>query len=239
MIWLYLLLTTHITMSFFTIYVHRGLTHKGLTFHPILSHIIRFWLWFMDGSGIKEWVAIHRNHHRFSDTKNDPHSFFVIGTKTEKILFTVKIFYQSVVYGYKNFATKEEIERFGKGTPDDWIERNLYFKHQRLGILFLLGLNLWLFGWSGILVWLIQISWVTLCATVIITVLAHHFGYRDGDSKDKSRNLFPIGIILAGEELHNNHHMDPSNPKFSKRWFEFDLGWIYIKIFSFLGLTGS
>jgi len=236
MIWLYLLVTTHLTMSFFTIYVHRGLAHNSLIFHPILSHLIRFWLWFVDGSGIKEWVAIHRNHHRFSDTEKDPHSPFVIGTPTQKILFTFRIFYRSIVYGYKDFISKEEVEKYGKGTPNDWLENNIYFPHQRLGVIFLLILNLWLFEWWGLIVWLIQVSWVTLCSTVIVTVIAHHFGYFNKNSKDKSRNLFPIGILIGGEELHNNHHMDPPNPKFSKQWFEFDLSWLYIKIFIFLSL---
>lgn len=232
MIWLYLLVTTHITITFFSLYVHRGMAHQQYVIHPVLGHIMRFWLWLTDGTGVREWVAIHHNHHRYSDNEGDPHIFFVTGTPWERIKFTAKIAYKSIVHGYKGFASNNELDLYANHVENHW----LYEKHQRVGIILLLLMNLVLFGYVGFLVWLIQISWVTIWMTVIVAVGAHHFGYKDKLSPDNSRNLFPIGIITVGEELHNNHHRHPGNPKLNSKWFEFDLGWIYIRILSFFGL---
>lgn len=237
MILLYLLVTTHISIAFFSIYAHRGLAHKSLNFHPVLFHVMRFWLWMMDGTIMKEWVSIHRSHHVAADRPSDPHSPFVIGTPIEKVKRTLSIVLKSIVFGYKDFATVRELEYYGKDVPNDTIERKLYTPYHQLGVFIMLLLNIWLFGWVGIFVWIIQISWVKFWTIAIITAAAHHFGYRDKKCKDNSRNLFPVGIIIAGEELHNNHHMNPYSPDFSRRWFEFDIGWIYIKFFKFLGLA--
>lgn len=237
MILLYLLVTTHISIVFFSIYVHRSLAHKGLTFHPAIAHFMRFWLWLMDGTIMKEWVSIHRNHHRYSDKPNDPHSPMTTGSPLEKTKRTLQVVLRSIVYGYKNFATKSEMEQQGKDVPNDWIERKLYTPHYQLGNIIMLFVNLCLFGWLGILVWIVQISWVKFWTIAVITVAAHHFGYHTKDSKDSSRNMIPVGIIIGGEELHNNHHLESYNPKFSRRWFEFDIGWMYIRILKFLKLV--
>jgi fatty-acid desaturase len=212
------------------------MAHQQFKMHPMLSHFFRFWLWITDGTGVREWVAIHHSHHRYSDKPGDPHKGFIEGSLLDKIIFTWKIFFKSVTTGYSGFATKQEMERYASHTPQDWIERKLYNPHQRLGIFLLLGLNLFLFGWHGVLAWVIQVCWVTLWMTVIVTVGAHHVGYRNKDIPDNSRNLFPIGIIIAGEEMHHNHHMEPGNPKLRKQWFELDIGYSYLKLLSFLGL---
>lgn len=225
---LYLLIATHITILCVTIYLHRGQAHKGLEFHPILEHFMRFWLWMTTGMVTKEWVAVHRKHHRHVDTNMDPHSPHFFGIF--RVLF-------AGVYLYINSAKdKEMVNTYGVGTPDDWIEKNLYSKYSRLGIILLLILNLLCFSWWGLLIWIIQMLWIPFWAAGVVNGIGHWFGYRNGESKDKSCNISPIGVIIGGEELHNNHHLDPANPKMSKRWFEFDMGWLYIKLLSKLKL---
>jgi len=227
---------THITIVVFSLYVHRGMAHRQFKMHPILSHFFRLWLWITDGTGVREWVAIHHSHHKHSDKEGDPHKGFIEGSPFDKMLFIWKIFVKSVTTGYNGFATKQEMIWYANHTPQDWIERNVYEPYQRLGIFLLLVLNLFLFGWPGALVWVIQVCWVTFWMTVIVTVGAHHLGYRNKNIPDNSKNLFPIGIIIAGEEMHHNHHMEPANANLRKKWFEFDIGWIYLKILSFIGL---
>ena len=226
---LYTLIVTHITILCVTLFLHRGQTHKAVTFHPAINHFMRFWLWLTTGMVTKQWVAIHRKHHQASDTPADPHSPQVYGIWT--VLFKG--------WGLYHKASKDTamVEKLGVGTPDDWLERNIYSTHSRLGILLMLVINLVLFGPWGILVWGIQMIWIPFWAAGVINGLAHWIGYRNTDTKDTSRNLIPFGFIIGGEELHNNHHADGANAKFKQRWFEFDEGWIVIKLLSLVGLA--
>ncbi len=190
---------------------------------------MRFWLWFTTGMVTKQWVAIHRKHHQNSDKEGDPHSPHVYGLK--RVLFGGALLY------HEASKDKDMIEKYGVGTPDDWIENNLYSKHSRLGITLLLVINLLCFSWVGLLLWGVQMIWIPFWAAGVVNGVGHYFGYRNGDSKDKSRNISPIGIIIGGEELHNNHHLDPANPKLSKRKWEFDIGWMWLKILTKLKLA--
>jgi len=225
---IYLLIATHITISCVTIYLHRGQAHRGLEFHPALEHFMRFWLWLTTGMVTKQWVAIHRKHHRFSDVEGDPHSPHVYGIR--KVLFKGALLY------HEASKDREMINTYGVGTPDDWLEKNVYSKHSRLGIALLLVLNLLCFSWWGLLIWTIQMIWIPFWAAGVINGLGHWVGYRNGITKDNSRNISFLGIIIGGEELHNNHHLNPASPKLSDKWFEFDIGWLYIKILSKLKL---
>ena len=226
---IYTLIVTHITIICVTLFLHRGQAHKGIIFHPILEHFMRFWLWLTTGQVTKQWVAIHRKHHRFSDVEGDPHTPHVFGVWT--VLFKGAVLYHT--------ASKDTamIQQYGVGTPDDWIEKNLYTPHSRFGILLMLIIDLLLFGPWGFLVWGIQMLWIPFWAAGVINGLAHWIGYRNGETKDHSRNISPWGIIIGGECLHNNHHLDPANPKLSRRWFEFDIGWMWLTIFRLVGLA--
>jgi stearoyl-CoA desaturase (delta-9 desaturase) len=223
------LLMTHLTIVSVTLYLHRSQAHKGVEFHPVLAHAMRFWLWLTTGMTTKQWVSTHRKHHRFSDKEGDPHTPHVYGIWN--VLFKGAGLYHN--------ASKDNImvQQYGVGTPDDWVERVIYTPHSRLGILLMLAIDLLLFGPWGLLVWSVQMIWIPFFAAGVINGLAHWWGYRNGETKDHSRNISPIGIIVGGEELHNSHHLDPASPKFSQRWFEFDIGWMYIKVFEFLGLA--
>jgi len=226
---IYTLLVTHITIVCVTLYLHRSQSHKGIEFHPILSHSMRFWLWLTTGMITKQWVAVHRKHHRFSDVENDPHSPVVHGIKN--------IFFRGVYYYYLEAKNPDMVIQYGKGTPNDWIERKVYTPHHRLGILLMLVIDLALFGPWGLLVWGVQMIWIPFFAAGVINGVGHWWGYRNHDTKDCSRNIFPIGIIIGGEELHNSHHNRPANAKFSDKWYEFDIGWMWLQIFRFLGLA--
>lgn len=219
---------THITIVCVTLYLHRGQAHKGFIFHPILEHFMRFWLWLTTGMVTKQWVAIHRKHHRFSDEVGDPHSPHVYGIW--QVLFKGAVLY------HKASKDKDMVNTYGVGTPSDWMERNIYTPHSRLGIGILFVLNTLVFGWWGMLMWGIQMIWIPFWAAGVINGLGHWIGYRNGETRDRSRNLCPIGIVIGGEELHNNHHLDPADPKLSRRWFEFDIGWMYAMIFKSVGL---
>ena len=223
------LLMTHLTIVSVTLYLHRSQAHKGVEFHPVLAHAMRFWLWLTTGMTTKQWVAIHRKHHRFSDVEGDPHTPHVYGIWN--VLFKGAGLYHS--------ASKDNlmVQQYGVGTPDDWIERVIYTPHSRLGLLLMLAIDLALFGAWGFLVWGIQMIWIPFWAAGVINGLAHWWGYRNGKTKDHSRNISPIGIIIGGEELHNNHHLAPASPKFSLKSWEFDIGWVYIKGLEFLGLA--
>ncbi len=226
---IYTLIVTHLTIICVTLYLHRSQAHLGVNFHPIVSHAMRFWLWLTTGMVTKQWVAAHRKHHRFSDQEGDPHSPHVFGIKT--VLIKGALLY--------NRAAKDStmVETYGRGTPNDWIERNVYSRYSRLGIVLLLLVNLLCFSWWGLLIWVIQMIWIPFWAAGVINGLAHWWGYRNGETKDRSRNISPWGIIIGGECLHNNHHLDPANPRLSRRWFEFDIGWFYIRLLCILGLA--
>ena len=226
---LYTLIVTHITIVCVTLYLHRGQAHRGITFHPILSHFMRFWLWLTTGMITRQWVAIHRKHHRFSDNPGDPHSPHVYGIW--QVLLKGALLY--------NTASKDSgmIAAYGQGTPQDWMEQNVYSKHSRLGITLLLAINLLCFSWWGLLIWGIQMIWIPFWAAGVVNGVGHWLGYRNGETKDRSTNFSPWGIIIGGEELHNNHHLAPASPKLSRRWFEFDIGWMWLSMFRLLGLA--
>jgi stearoyl-CoA desaturase (delta-9 desaturase) len=222
------LVMTHITIVCVTLYLHRGQAHRGLIFNPLLEHFMRAWLWLTTGMVTKQWVAIHRKHHRSTDIAGDPHSPHLHGIWT--VLFKG--------WGLYHAASKDNamIAQYGVGTPDDAIERNLYTPHSRLGILLMLVIDLLFFGPWGFLIWGVQMIWIPLWAAGVVNGVGHWWGYTNGDSKDQSRNIVPWGIVIGGEELHNNHHLDPASPKLSRKWFEFDLGWFYIELFEKLNL---
>ena len=226
---LYTLIVTHITIVCVTLFLHRGQAHKGIEFHPILSHFMRFWLWITTGMVTKQWVAIHRKHHRFSDVEGDPHSPHVFGIWN--------IFLRGVMYYVREGRNASTMTQYGRGTPNDWIERKIYSKYNFYGILIMLLVNVLLFGYWGLLVWGIQMLWIPFWAAGVINGIGHWFGYRNGETKDKSTNIVPWGIIIGGEELHNNHHLNPASVKLSKRWFEFDIGYMWLTIFKFFRLA--
>ena len=225
---LYTIICTHITIICVTLFLHRGMAHRGVEFSPVLSHFMRLWLWLTTGMITKEWVAVHRKHHRFVEQDGDPHSPHVFGIL--QVLFKGAWLYNDAA------KDKSMVEQYGSGTPDDWLERNIYSKYSAYGILLLLIFNTLLFNGWGIIIWLVQMLWIPLWAAGVINGIGHWWGYRNGETKDRSRNLVPIGIIIGGEEFHNNHHLEPANPKLSRRWFEFDIGWMWLKIFSYLNL---
>jgi len=226
---LYTLLTTHITIVCVTLFLHRGQAHRGITFNPLLQHFMRFWLWLTTGMVTKQWVAIHRKHHQKSDQEGDPHSPHVFGIWT--------VFFKGALLYNRASKDVKMVEQLGVGTPDDWMERNVYSKHSRLGITLLLLVNLLWFSWWGLLIWGIQMIWIPFWAAGVVNGVAHWVGYRNGTTRDQSRNISPWGIIIGGEELHNNHHLEPASVKLSRRWFEFDIGYFYLKIFEFLKLA--
>ena len=223
------LVMTHITIVCVTLFLHRGQAHRGIEFHPILGHFMRFWLWMTTGQITKQWVAIHRKHHRSTDVEGDPHSPHVFGIW--RVLFKGAFLYHT--------ASKDTamINQYGVGTPDDWIERNLYSKYSRLGITLLLAINLLWFSYWGLLVWGIQMIWIPFWAAGVVNGVGHWWGYRNGETKDHSRNISPWGIIIGGEELHNNHHLDPASPKLSSKKWEFDIGWMWLSLFRSVGLA--
>jgi len=220
---------THITIASVTIYLHRHSAHRALDLHPIASHFFRFWLWLTTAQVTKEWTAIHRKHHAKCEQADDPHSPHVHGIKT--VLFTGAELYR------KEAENLETLERFGHGTPNDWIERNLYTPHSVWGVALMLIIDLALFGALGLTVWAVQMMWIPVTAAGIINGAAHYWGYRNFEAPDASTNISPWGIIIGGEELHNNHHTYPTSAKLSVKPYEFDIGWMYITIMSALGLA--
>jgi stearoyl-CoA desaturase (delta-9 desaturase) len=226
---LYTLLVTHITILAVTIFLHRSQAHKAVELHSVIAHFFRFWLWLTTGMVTKQWVAIHRKHHRYSDVEGDPHTPHVYGIW--HVLFKGAGLYHSAS------KDKEMIEQYGVGTPNDWIEQNLYASHSRLGILLMLVIDCLFFGPWGLIVWGIQMIWIPFWAAGVINGVAHWIGYRNGETKDHSRNISPWGILIGGEELHNNHHLAPASPKLSRQWYEFDIGWFWIRTFEILHLA--
>ena len=226
---IYTLVMVQITIACVTLYLHRSQAHRAVSFHPAVNHFMRFWLWMTTGMITKEWVAIHRAHHQHSDTERDPHSPKQHGIW--RVLFGGAFLY------HKASKNKILVRDLGHGTPNDWIEENLYTPHSRLGIFLMLIIDLVLFGFWGLIVWGIQMIWIPFWAAGVINGAAHWWGYRNYDVKDTSRNLWPWAFWIGGEELHNNHHGNGASAKFSKQWFEFDIGWQYIKILRFLRLA--
>jgi len=226
---IYTLVVTHITIICVTLFLHRSQAHRAIIFHPILSHFMRFWLWLTTGMVTKQWVAIHRKHHRYSDIEGDPHTPHVYGIL--HVLFKGAFLYHAAS------KDKDMVNTYGVGTPADWMELHLYQPHSRLGIGLLLLLSVFLFGWWGLLIWGIQMIWIPFWAAGVINGIGHWIGYRNGETKEHSRNISPWGIVIGGEELHNNHHLSPASPKLSHKWFEFDIGWAWFKIFESLKLA--
>ena len=230
--WGYILATlglTHVTIAAVTIYLHRHSAHRALDLHPIVSHFFRFWLWATTGMTTKAWTAIHRKHHARCELADDPHSPQVFGLK--KVLMEGAELYR--VEG----RNQETLDQFGQGTPDDWMEKHVYMKHDRIGIGSMLVIDVLLFGPIGITIWAIQMVWIPLFAAGVINGIGHYWGYRNFQSEDASNNVIPWGILIGGEELHNNHHAYGTSAKLSNRWYEFDIGWLYIRILETLGLA--
>lgn len=223
------LVLTHITIAAVTIYLHRSQAHRGLDLHPAVSHFFRFWLWLTTGMVTREWVAIHRKHHAKCEREGDPHSPMIYGI--DRVLWKGAELYR------EEAANEETVKRFSHGTPDDWMERNVYSRHTTLGIFTMLAIDLLLFGALGLTVWAVQMAWIPFWAAGVVNGLGHYIGYRNFSSPDTSTNLFPIGIIIGGEELHNNHHAYGTSAKFSSKWYEFDIGWGYIRILQALRLA--
>jgi stearoyl-CoA desaturase (Delta-9 desaturase) len=223
------LVLTHITTICITLFLHRAQAHRALDLHPIVSHFCRFWLWMTTSLITKRWVAVHRKHHAFCETAQDPHSPHVWGLKQV-------FWFGAELYGMES-KNVETVERYGAGTPDDWIERHVYTPHDMCGILALFVIYVVLFGVPGIAIWAFQMMWSPIAAAGVVNGLGHFWGYRNFECKDASTNVTPIGILLCGEELHNNHHTYGTSAKFSVRWFEFDLGWAYIKLLSYFKLA--
>jgi stearoyl-CoA desaturase (delta-9 desaturase) len=226
---IYVLVMTHITIACVTLYLHRSQAHRAVEFHPVVAHAMRFWLWLTTGMVTKQWVAIHRKHHVHSDNPGDPHSPHVFGIW--------RVFTQGAVLYHTASKDTAMVAQYGVGTPDDWIERTVYSKHSRLGILIMLLINLWLFGGIGFILWGIQMLWIPFWAAGVINGLAHWWGYRNGQTRDRSRNILPFGIIIGGEELHNNHHLNAGSAKLSLKPWEFDIGWMYITLLGYVGLA--
>lgn len=225
----YTLLLTHITIAAVTIFLHRHQAHRALTLHPVVSHFFRFWLWLTTGMITRQWVAVHRKHHARCETADDPHSPQVLSLK--------KVLLQGAELYRHEADQAATLAQYGKGTPDDALERHLYSRHPYRGIVLLLMLNLLLLGPIGITVWAVQMIWIPLFAAGVINGVGHYFGYRTYASPDAATNIVPWGVLIGGEELHNNHHAYPGSARLSSQPWEFDIGWLYIRILAGLGLA--
>ncbi|MEK7666043.1 MAG: fatty acid desaturase [Pseudomonadota bacterium] len=223
------LVFTHITIASVTIFLHRHQAHRALDLHPVVSHFFRFWLWLTSGMVTKEWAAIHRKHHAKCETAEDPHSPQVLGIR--KVLREGSELYRAEA---KN---QETLDKYGHGTPSDWIERHLYTRHSAKGIALMFILNVLLFGPIGITIWAVQMMWIPITAAGVINGIGHYWGYRNYEAADASTNIVPWGILIGGEELHNNHHTFASSAKLSSKWWEFDIGWFYIRTLETFGLA--
>lgn len=231
--WGYVLATlglTHVTIASVTIFLHRHQAHRALELHPLSAHCFRAWLWLSTGMGTKEWASIHRKHHAKCETPDDPHSPQIHGIN--------RVLWGGVFLYVKEARNPETLQRYGHGTPDDWIESHLYTPHQKLGIVLMLAIDMALFGLlPGALIWAVQMIWIPFWAAGVINGLGHFWGYRNYNSPDASTNLVPWGILIGGEELHNNHHTFASSARLSSKWYEFDIGWLYIRILAALRLA--
>jgi stearoyl-CoA desaturase (delta-9 desaturase) len=223
------LVMTHITIASVTIFLHRSQAHRALDLHPAVSHFFRFWLWLTTGMVTKEWAAIHRKHHAKVETEEDPHSPVTRGIDT--VLWSGAELYRA------ESRNAETMDKYGHGTPDDWIERNVYSRFLWQGVGLMLAVDIVLFGAIGATIWAVQMAWIPFFAAGVINGLGHWWGYRNYATGDTSTNLVPFGILIGGEELHNNHHAYASSAKLSNKWYEFDLGWLYIRVLEVLGLA--
>ena len=224
----YTLIVTHITIAGVTIYLHRHSAHRALDLHPMVSHFFRCWLWLTTGMETKQWTAIHRKHHAKCETKEDPHSPQIFGLK--------KVLWEGAELYRKESKNEETMKRYGQGTPDDWLEKNVY-THSVWGVSILMIFNLIMFGPIGLTIWAVQMVWIPFWAAGVVNGVGHFYGYKNFTVKDASTNLFPIGILIGGEELHNNHHAFGTSAKLSNKWYEFDIGWLYIRILETVGLA--
>jgi len=221
---------THVTIASVTIFLHRCQAHRALELHAIPSHFFRFWLWLTTGMITKEWAAIHRKHHAKCETPDDPHSPQIFGIN--------RVLWGGVFLYVKESYNRETMERYGHGTPDDWMEHNVYSRFPILGLTLMGLINVALFGIiPGLLILVVQIVWIPFWAAGVINGIGHFWGYRNWDCPDASTNIFPLGILIGGEELHNNHHSFAASAKLSSKWYEFDIGWMYIRILEMLGLA--
>jgi len=224
----YTLAVTHITIAAVTIFLHRHQAHRALDLHSLPSHFFRFWLWLTTGMLTKTWTAIHRKHHAKCETPEDPHSPQIFGIR--------KVMWEGAELYRQEGQNRETLERYGHGTPDDWLERNVY-RRDRIGIAAMLVLNVVLFGPIGLTIWAVQMAWIPLMAAGVINGIGHYWGYRNFQPDDASANVLPWGILIGGEELHNNHHAYPTSARLSNRWYEFDIGWLYIRVLETLRLA--
>ncbi|MGB5080615.1 MAG: fatty acid desaturase [Burkholderiales bacterium] len=224
------LLLTHITIIAVTVFLHRHQAHRALDLHPAVSHFFRLWLWLTTGMLTKEWAAVHRKHHAKCDTPEDPHSPQILGLN--------RVLWGGVFLYVKEAHRPETLERYGQGTPDDWIERKLYSKFPKCGVILMGVIDVALFGIvPGALIFATQMIWIPFWAAGVINGIGHYWGYRHWSTPDASTNIVPLGILIGGEELHNNHHAYPTSAKLSNKWYEFDLGWLYIRVLEALGLA--
>ncbi|MDO9401072.1 MAG: fatty acid desaturase [Polaromonas sp.] len=226
---LYTLVTTHITIASVTIYLHRHQAHRAMDLHAIPSHFFRLWLWLGTGQVTKEWVSVHRKHHAKCETAEDPHSPQTRGIET--------VFWKGAELYRAETKNKETLVKYGHGTPDDWLERNVYTRYSWQGVGLMMVIDLALFGAAGLAVWAVQMAWIPITAAGIINGIGHYWGYRNFEAPDASTNVLPWGIMIGGEELHNNHHTYPTSAKFSVKPYEFDIGWGYIRALEKLGLA--
>ncbi|MCE2915993.1 MAG: DesA family fatty acid desaturase [Rubrivivax sp.] len=226
---LFTLVTTHVTIAAVTLFLHRAQAHRALDLHPVVSHFFRFWLWIGTGMVTREWVAIHRKHHAKCETEDDPHSPQTRGIET--VLLRGSELYRAEA------KVEQTIAKYSHGVPDDWIERNLYSRFTWQGVGLMLILNLLLFGAAGAAVWAVQMAWIPVTAAGVINGIGHYWGYRNFEAPDASTNIVPWGVLIGGEELHNNHHTYPTSAKFSVKKYEFDIGWLYIRGLEALGLA--
>ena len=223
------LVLTHITIASVTIYLHRHQAHRSLDLHPAIAHFFRLWLWMTTGMQTKEWAAIHRKHHAKCETVDDPHSPQIKGIKT--------VFWSGAELYSLESLNAETMQKYGHGTPDDWLENNVYSRFPWQGVALMLIINLTLFGAVGLSVWAVQMLWIPVTAAGIINGIGHYWGYRNFEAVDASTNISPWGILIGGEELHNNHHTYPTSAKLSVKKYEFDIGWFYIRVLETLKLA--
>jgi stearoyl-CoA desaturase (delta-9 desaturase) len=223
------LVLTQVTIISVTVYLHRHQAHRALDLNPVIAHCFRFWLWMSTGMVTREWVAIHRKHHAKCETAEDPHSPQVLGLG--------KVMWQGAELYQQEAANHGTLERYGHLTPEDWLEHHVYTRFPWLGITLMLLLDIMLFGIAGLVLWAVQMVWIPFWAAGVINGVGHYWGYRNYESADASRNILPWGVIIGGEELHSNHHAFPTSARFSSKWWEFDLGWIFIRVLSLLGLA--